>query len=102
MKAVHLNEYGPAENLKLVDIPLPIPAENEVLIKVKASSVIFADILMRRGDYPALPASLPFVPGREVAGIAEKVGANVTSIKPGMRVMARCISAPMPNMPKQP
>ncbi|HOE17069.1 MAG TPA: CBS domain-containing protein [Syntrophorhabdaceae bacterium] len=84
MKAVHLHEYGPAENLRLVDIPVPEPADNEVLIKVKAASVIFADILMRKGDYPALPASLPFVPGREVAGIVERVGAGVSAIKPGM------------------
>jgi len=89
MNAVHLMEYGPAENLKLVDIPVPEPADNEVLIKVKAASVIFADILMRKGDYPALPASLPFVPGREVAGIVERVGAGVTSIKPGMRVLGQ-------------
>jgi len=68
---------------------VPKPAENEVLIKVKASSVIFADILMRKGDYPALPASLPFVPGREVAGIVEQVGENATSIEPGMRVMGQ-------------
>jgi hypothetical protein len=89
MKAVHLIEYGPPENLKFVKVPVPKPAENEVLIKVKSSSVIFAGILMRKGDYPALPASLPFVPGREVAGIVEQVGVNVTSIKPGMRVMGQ-------------
>lgn len=89
MKAVHLNEYGPAENLKLVDIPAPTIADNEVLIKVKAASVIFADILMRKGDYPALPSSMPFVPGREVGGVVEQVGAKVTTIKPGMRVLAQ-------------
>lgn len=89
MKAVQLNEYGPIENLKIVDVPVPKPAEDEVLIKVKASGVIFADILMRKGDYPALPSSLPFIPGREVAGIVDQVGANVTSIKPGMRVMGQ-------------
>ncbi len=89
MKAVHLTEYGAAENMKIVGIPVPEPAENEVLIKVHSASVIFADILMRRGDYPALPASLPFVPGREVAGIAERVGSKVTSIRPGMRVLGQ-------------
>ncbi len=87
MKAVQLNEYGGIENLKIVDVPVPKPAEDEVLIKVKASGVMFADILMRKGDYPALPSSLPFIPGREVAGIVDQVGANVTSIMPGMRVM---------------
>lgn len=92
MKAVHLTAYGPAENLKLVEVPIPTLSENEVLIKVKAASVIFADILMRKGDYPALPASLPFVPGREVAGIVDRVGAHVISLKPGMRVMAEMLT----------
>ncbi len=104
MRAVQLNEYGPPENFKLVDVPIPEPTEEEVLIKVEAASVIFADSLMRRGIYLNPPSSLPFVPGREVAGIvekvgakaknfkpdlAEKVGAKITNIKPGMRVMAR-------------
>lgn len=87
MKAVQLCQYGPAENLELVDVPMPIPVQDEVIIKVMASSVIFPDILMRKGDYPALPTSLPFIPGREVAGIVDKVGPNVASIKPGMRVL---------------
>lgn len=104
MRAVQISEYGPAENLKIVDIPIPEPAEDEVLIKVKAASAIFPDSLMRRGVYFNLPPSLPFIPGREVAGIvekigrrekdskpdmAEKVGAKLTHIKAGMRVMAR-------------
>ena len=63
MRAVQINEYGPAENLKLVDVPIPEPAEDEVLIKVEAASVIFADSLMRRGIYLNLPSSLPFIPG---------------------------------------
>jgi NADPH:quinone reductase len=102
MRAVQINEYGPAENLKLVEVPIPEPAEDEVLIKVEAASVIFADSLMRRGIYLNLPSSLPFIPGREVAGIVEKVGAKaknvrpdiaemvgakITNIKAGMRVM---------------
>jgi NADPH2:quinone reductase len=104
MRAVQLDSYGPAENLKLVNVPIPDPGEDEVLIKVAAASVIFADSLMRRGVYLNPPASLPFIPGREVAGIVEKVGAKGTSagstlaervgaktinIKEGMRVMAR-------------
>lgn len=88
MRAVQLAAYGPAENLKIVDAPVPEPAEDEVLIKVEAAGVIFADTQMRRADYVNLPASLPFVPGREVAGTVEKVGAAVAHIRPGMRVTA--------------
>lgn len=104
MRAVQLDQYGPAENFRIVDVPIPEPAEDEILIKVEAASVIFADSLMRRGVYLNPPPSMPFVPGREVAGIVEKVGENskylkpdiwektgarVTSIKAGMGVMAR-------------
>jgi NADPH2:quinone reductase len=45
MRAVQINEYGPAENLKLVDVPIPEPAEDEVLIKVEAASVILRIVL---------------------------------------------------------
>jgi NADPH2:quinone reductase len=103
MRAVQIDEYGPAENFKLVNVPIPEPSEDEVLIKVEAASVIFADSLMRRGVYLNPPPSLPYIPGREVAGIvqkvggkaknlkpdmAEKVGAKIRNIKAGMRVMA--------------
>ena len=44
MKALQPDEYGPVENLKVMDIPVPEPGEDEVLIIVKAAGVIFADI----------------------------------------------------------
>jgi NADPH:quinone reductase len=103
MRAVQLDAYGPAENLRIVEAPIPEPAKDEVLIKVEAASVIFADSLMRRGTYLNLPPSLPVIPGREVVGVVEKVGSrakstgsdladrvgdDVTHIKEGSRVMA--------------
>ena len=87
MKAVQLDQFGPADNLHLVDIPIPEPKADEVLIKVEIAGIIFADTQMRRGDYVNLP-SLPFIPGREVAGIVEKVGRAVKEFQPGMRVTA--------------
>ena len=88
MRAIQLDQYGPAENFKVVEVPIPEPGENEVLIKAEVAGLVFADTLMRRGDYLNLPSSLPFIPGREVAGIVEKVGKKVTSVKPAMRVTA--------------
>jgi len=72
----------------MVDIPIPEPGEGEVLIKVEAAGIIFADSQMRRGEYVNLPASLPIIPGREVAGVVDRVGPGVTHLKPGMRVSA--------------
>ena len=87
MRAVHLNEIGSADNFKIVDVPVPDPAEGEVLIKVEDAGIIFADILVRRGEYVMSPP-LPFIPGREVSGTVEKVGAEVSNLEPGMRVVA--------------
>ena len=87
MRAVQVKSFGSVENFIVTDLPVPQPDEDEVLIRVCAAGIIFADTQMRRGDYVKLP-SLPFVPGREVAGVVEKVGPGVTKIQPGMRVMA--------------
>ncbi len=76
MRAVHLHEFGLADNLRITDVPVPDPAENEVLIKVEEAGVVFADILMRRREFVAAPP-LPFIPGREVSGTVEMVGAKV-------------------------
>jgi len=87
MRAVLLEKFGPAENLKIVNLPIPEPAEDEVLIKVQVAGIVFADTQMRRGDYVQIPP-LPFVPGREVSGSIEEVGLEVRGLKTGMRVMA--------------
>jgi NADPH2:quinone reductase len=88
MKAVQLDQYGPAENFRIVDVPVPEPGFGQVLIKVEVAGIVFADSMMRRGAYVNLPASRPFIPGREVAGVVDKIGGGVTTIKPGARVTA--------------
>jgi NADPH:quinone reductase-like Zn-dependent oxidoreductase len=70
MRAVVISKHGPPEVLLLVDRPDPIPAEGQVLVEVRAAGVNFADLMMRTGLYPGAPRP-PFVPGYEVAGIAE-------------------------------
>jgi len=88
MRAVQLDQFGSAERFRIVDTPIPSPGKGEVLVKVEAAGVIFADTQMRRGDYVNLPESFPFIPGREVSGKVVKVGDGVTNIIPGMRVTA--------------
>ncbi|MBT8339846.1 MAG: zinc-binding dehydrogenase [Desulfatitalea sp.] len=87
MKAMQLKGYGAADNYELVDIPVPEPADDEVLIKVALASAVYADVVMRTGGYPFKPP-FPYVGGREVAGTIEKVGAKVEGLRPGMRVTA--------------
>lgn len=87
MKAVQFSAHGDADVLQLVDLPTLQPQAGEVLIKVAAAGVNYADILQRKGTYPR-PVTLPYVAGYEVAGQIESVGPNVTNAQPGQRVMA--------------
>jgi NADPH2:quinone reductase len=67
VKAVVLREPGGPERLELADLPDPDPAAGEVVLRVRAAGVNFADVLVRQGRYPQAPA-LPTVLGHEVAG----------------------------------
>ena len=83
MKAIQVQKSGGPEALTLVDIPVPEPKPNEVVVKVSAAGINFVDVYFREGRYPA---ALPFVSGQEASGIVSEVGAEVKSFKPGDRV----------------
>jgi NADPH:quinone reductase len=87
VKAVLVREFAPLDQLSLAEVPAPVPGPGEVLIAVKAAGVNFMDGLIAQGKYQTKPA-LPFSPGAEVAGTVKRVGAGVTGISPGMRVLA--------------
>jgi NADPH2:quinone reductase len=70
-------------------VPVPEPGPGEVLIKVAACGLNFADLLMIRGEYQEKPA-LPFAPGMEIAGHVAALGAGVAGPAPGSRVAAVC------------
>jgi NADPH2:quinone reductase len=67
MKAVVLREPGAPEQLELTELPDPEPGDGQVLLRVRAAGVNFADVLVRQGRYPQAPP-LPTVLGHEVAG----------------------------------
>jgi synaptic vesicle membrane protein VAT-1 len=71
MRAMVVKRYGPPEVLEPQEIPDPQAKPGEVLIRVRAVGVNFADLLQRMGIYPGTPKP-PFVPGIEVAGVVEK------------------------------
>jgi NADPH:quinone reductase len=87
MKAIQFHEFGNVDVLRLEDIPTPELKPEEVLIKVQACGVNFADTLIRKNEYIYTP-DLPFTPGTEVSGTIEKLGANVTGFSVGQRVVA--------------
>ena len=87
MRAAIVTRYGPPEVLQLQERPLPQPGEDDVLVRMKAIGLNFADLIARMGYYPGIPRP-PFIPGLEVSGVIERVGKNVKTRKPGDRVMA--------------
>lgn len=88
MRAVYITRIGlPEVALRLRDAPDPSPEGSQVLVRVRAFGVNFADILARTGMDLEVPR-LPFVPGFEVAGVVEAVGPACRSVKVGDRVAA--------------
>ncbi len=86
MKALLSRNPGPPESLEFADAPDPVAGEGEVVIAVKAAGVNFPDVLIIEDKYQFKPER-PFAPGGEVAGVIEGVGAGVTHVKPGQRVI---------------
>ncbi|HEY8561916.1 MAG TPA: quinone oxidoreductase [Pyrinomonadaceae bacterium] len=87
MKAIRVNELGGAEKLTLEDIEKPTPKADEVLIKVAAAGINYADTMMRAGNYLTKP-DLPFTLGYEAAGTIVESGENVRDFQVGQRVLA--------------
>ena len=90
MHAIRLHEFGPATNLVLDDLPDLVPAPGQVRIAVEAAGIHLLDISLRRGDEgtPIPLPELPTVPGREVAGVVDRVGDGVDAGWVGRRVVA--------------
>ena len=89
MKAVLLYEYGGPDKLKYEDVSDPVAKENQVLVRVAATSVNPIDYKMRSGAMKNFfPLELPAILGRDVAGIVREVGPGITNFKPGDKVMA--------------
>lgn len=75
----------PGEAPALADLPRPEPGPGEVLVRIAACGLNFADLLMIRGSYQDTPAA-PFTLGMEVAGTVEATGPGVAAPAPGSRV----------------
>lgn len=85
---MRVHAHGGPEVLHLDSVPCPEPGDGEVAIRVAAAGVNYPDLLVVSGTYQVLPPC-PFIPGKEVAGTVTAVGAGVTHLVPGNRVMAQ-------------
>jgi NADPH:quinone reductase-like Zn-dependent oxidoreductase len=87
MRAWVAERYGPPEVLSLRDVPDPVLRAGEILVRVRAIGLNFADCAARMGVYPKVPRP-PFVPGMEVAGEVAALGEGVDGPPPGTPVAA--------------
>jgi NADPH2:quinone reductase len=89
MKAIRIHKFGPTEDvLEYENVPVPEPKAGEILIKVEAASLNRVDLGLRKGTYRISADALPLIPGRNLAGTVEKLGAGVNEYRIGERVVA--------------
>ncbi len=86
MKAIVFAKHGGPEVLQYIDVPTPTMRPNEVLVHVKACALNHLDLWVRRG-LPGVPIPLPHIPGSDVAGEIAEIGADVTTVRPGQKVV---------------
>jgi NADPH2:quinone reductase len=86
MKALLCTCYGTPDDLKLGDLPEPVPEPGQAVVRIKAAALNFFDTLIIAGKYQTRPA-FPFSPAAEFAGTVERLGDGVTGLRPGDRVL---------------
>ena len=89
MKAVRVHAFGGAEKMILEEVPRPVIAEDELLVRVHAAGINPADWKVREGYLQEfLGLTLPFIPGYDLSGVVEEIGAAVEDFQPGDPVFA--------------
>ena len=96
MRAIVVREFGGPDVLRLEEVPDPVAGPGQLLVRVAAAGVQFVETMTRaglmRGVSPAAPNSLPWIPGREVAGEVIAVGDGVDRDWIGRRVLGQTIA----------
>lgn len=92
MRLIRYHEHGGPEVLRVEDAEIPTPGPDEIVIKAEAIGVNYIETQLRRGRAP-FPSPLPGVPHGDVVGRVWTVGAGVTTLRPGDRVVAWIVSA---------
>jgi NADPH:quinone reductase-like Zn-dependent oxidoreductase len=86
MKAIVFDAHGAPEVLKYTDAPDPTIRSNEILVRVRACALNHLDLWVRRG-IPGVTFPLPHIPGSDIAGEIAKIGADVTTVRVGQKVV---------------
>jgi NADPH:quinone reductase len=88
MRAVRIHSHGGPEAMVVEEVDVPAPQRGEVLIRVTAAGVNWADAARRSGEHYPFPTQFPYTVGQELVGTVEAVGPEVTAYKPGDSVFA--------------
>lgn len=86
MKAIRFHQHGGPEVLNYEEAPQPTLRANDVLVRVRACALNHLDLWVR-GGLPGVPIPLPHIPGSDVAGEVAQIGADVTTVKVGQKVV---------------
>jgi NADPH:quinone reductase-like Zn-dependent oxidoreductase len=86
MRAILFQKHGGPEVLQYTEAPVPLLRANEVLVRVKACALNHLDLWVRRG-LPGVKIPLPHIPGSDIAGEIAEIGADVTTVKVGDKVV---------------
>lgn len=90
MKKSYIDAFGGPEVVQLGDAPAPVPQAHEALVRIDTASVNPLDVKMIAGHMQRyFPVAFPYTPGTDFSGVVDAVGAAVTSLKPGERVVGR-------------
>ena len=93
MRAIQFKEFGASDKLQLAEVEKPSAKAGEVLIKIRATTVNPLDMKIRSGSMQqAMPVTLPFIPGLDVAGVVEAIGENTNRFAVGDEVFATTMS----------
>lgn len=87
-RAVQFDEYGGVDVLRVRDVPRPVPADDEVLVEVKAAGINPGEAMIRRGAlHDRWPATFPSGQGSDLAGVIVEIGSGVTGFTVGDEVI---------------
>jgi NADPH2:quinone reductase len=93
VKTARVNAFGGVDQLEFIELADPVPEPHEVVVKVEACGLNFADVMQREGLYPGGPKP-PYIPGLEAAGIVESLGTDAgDSLPVGTRVVVLALGA---------
>lgn len=92
MKALAATGYGPPQDLRIIDLPIPTAGPGQIQVRIAATTINPTDLRVVTGEYhDMLPVEFPYIPGNEFAGTVTAVGQGVTKYQVGDEVFGQAL-----------